>query len=399
LPNNSAANPSQRARNTRKYGKLMKPDAADEKWMRRALRLATLSLGRTWPNPGVGCVVVKNGALIGEGRHAVYGQAHAEVNALNNCRMAGHDPAGATAYVTLAPCTKHGRQPPCTQALIAARVARVVAAISDPNQDDPGIILGQAGIIYEEGCGRVAAMQMHGGFLSRISAGRPRITGKWAMTLDGCLATTTGDSAWISSQEALTLSRRRRRAFDAIVVGSGTARSDDPRLLSSTSDERTPVRVVIAQHAEVALDSILLKTLNVAGVVIIHSATAEAMRLRELKNRGVELIAVADAHDPRFVAHALGKYGFNDILVEGGSLIHGAFLHAGLYDRLEIYLGQQALGGGLPVARGVGPELMQHASTFEHEVPPMVLGTTVYLRLRRPPVFAVGEEPVVVEGF
>jgi diaminohydroxyphosphoribosylaminopyrimidine deaminase / 5-amino-6-(5-phosphoribosylamino)uracil reductase len=371
----------------------------DQKWMRRALRLATLSLGRTWPNPGVGCVVVKNGALIGEGRHAVYGQAHAEVNALTNCRLSGHDPAGATIYVTLAPCTRHGRQPPCSEALISARVARVVAAISDPNQDDPGIILGQAGITYEEGVGRVAAMQMHGGFLSRISLARPRITGKWAMTLDGCLATSSGDSAWISSPEALALSRRRRRAFDAIVVGAGTALRDDPRLLSSTTHERTPVRVVISQQAHLARDSTLYKTRSDAPILMVHGPSASMATLLELKNAGIELIAVNDAHDPRLVAHALGKYGFNDVLIEGGAQIHAAFLQAGLYDRLEVYIGQQALGGGLPVARGQGPDLMQQASTFEHEVPPLVLGTSVLLRLRRPPVFAVGEDPVIVEGF
>ena len=115
--------------------------ASDAKWMKRALRLATLSLGRTWPNPGVGCVIVGHGRLLGEGRHAVFGQAHAEVNALAQCRALGNDPTGATAYVTLAPCTRHGKQPPCTGALIAAGIARVVAAIGDPNQDDAAIQL------------------------------------------------------------------------------------------------------------------------------------------------------------------------------------------------------------------------------------------------------------------
>ena len=264
--------------------------ADDHRWMRRAVRLATLSLGRTWPNPGVGCVLVRGGQLLGEGRHAVYGQSHAEVNALNQCRALGYDPRGATAYVTLAPCTRQGRQPPCTQALISAGLSRVVAAMSDPNQDDPAIHLAEAGIAYEEGCGRVAAMQLHGGFLSRVGHGRPRFTGKWAMTLDGQLATHTGDSGWISSDEALALSRRRRRAFDAIMIGAGTAIADDPRLLSATVGERTPVRVVISATATLSSRSVLVATRPAATVLVIHDAQASAQNCAQLRAAGVELI-------------------------------------------------------------------------------------------------------------
>ena len=371
--------------------------ADDQRWMRRALRLATLSLGRTWPNPGVGCVVVRDGQVLGEGRHAVYGQAHAEVNALNQCRAQGHDPQGATAYVTLAPCTRHGRQPPCTQALISAGIARVVAAIGDPNQDDPGIAFAQAGMMYEEGCGRIAAMQLHGGFLSRVGHGRPHFTGKWAMTLDGHLATHTGDSGWISSDEALTFSRRRRRAFDAIMIGAGTALADDPRLLSATVGERTPVRVVISASASLSSRSVLVATRPAATVLLVHGPQASASACAQLRSMGVELLAVTDAHDPQIVALALGRYGFNEVLVEGGSQLHGAFLRAGLYDRLELYLGTQTVGGGMSVAAGQGVKLMSTAASWEHEVSPRLLGSTVSLRLRRPPVLGVGEEPVVVE--
>jgi diaminohydroxyphosphoribosylaminopyrimidine deaminase/5-amino-6-(5-phosphoribosylamino)uracil reductase len=342
-------------------------------------------------------VIVRGGQLLGEGRHAVYGQSHAEVNALNQCRAMGYDPRGATAYVTLAPCTRQGRQPPCTQALIAAGISRVVAAISDPNQDDPAIKFAEAGIAYEEGCGRVAAMQLHGGFLSRVGHGRPRFTGKWAMTLDGQLATHTGDSGWISSHEALALSRRRRRAFDAIMIGAGTAIADDPRLLSATVGERTPVRVVISATATLSSRSVLIATRPAATVLVIHDAQASAQNCAQLRAAGVELIAVSDAHDPFAVATALGSYGLNEVLVEGGSQIHGTFLRAGLYDRLEVYLGAQTVGGGMSVAAGSGVELMSAAATWEHEVAPVVLGTTVCLRLRRPPIMGVGEEPVVVE--
>jgi diaminohydroxyphosphoribosylaminopyrimidine deaminase / 5-amino-6-(5-phosphoribosylamino)uracil reductase len=369
----------------------------DIRWMKRALRLATLSLGRTWPNPGVGCVIVRDGRLLGEGRHAVFGQAHAEVNALTQCRALGHDPAGATAYVTLAPCTRHGKQPPCADALVAAGVARVVAAISDPNQDDPAIPLTRAGIRYDEGCLAAAAAQVHGGFLSRVGLGRPRLTGKWAMTLDGCIATHNGDSTWISSNAALAFSRRRRRVFDAILVGAGTAYHDDPSLLSSMVGERTPVRVVVSRNAEIRENSMLVATRAKAGVLVIHGPEAPAVNKAALASHGIDLWEVAKPHDPVEVAGALGRYGLNEVLVEGGAQIHGAFLRAGLYDRLELYIGSQTVGGGIGVAAGVGVDLMNDARHWQHEDRPLLLGDTICLRLRRPPVLAPGEEPVVVE--
>jgi diaminohydroxyphosphoribosylaminopyrimidine deaminase/5-amino-6-(5-phosphoribosylamino)uracil reductase len=359
-------------------------DRDDERWMRRALRLATLSLGRTWPNPGVGCVLVRDGQLLGQGRHAVYGQAHAEVNALTHCRALDLSPASATAYVTLAPCTRQGRQPPCVSALIGAGVARVVAAVADPDQDDPGPALRAAGIAYEVGCGAAVAVHLHGGFLHRVASGYPRFTGKWAMTLDGRIATATGDSAWISSPEALALARRRRRAFDGILVGSGTARHDDPRLLSAHPAERTPVRIVVSAKADLDPAAVLVATRDLAPVLLVHAPGAPAARLRALAERRVEFLAVAEPHDPRQVAEALGQRGFNEVLVEGGARIHGAWLRAGLYDRLEIYLGALALGGGLPVSVGDGLAAIAQAQRWQPEAPPLVFGDTVCLRLRRP---------------
>jgi diaminohydroxyphosphoribosylaminopyrimidine deaminase/5-amino-6-(5-phosphoribosylamino)uracil reductase len=269
--------------------------------------------------------------------------------------------------------------------------------MSDPNQDDPAIYFAQAGIAYEEGCGRVAAMQLHGGFLSRVGHGRPRITGKWAMTLDGQLATHTGDSGWISSDEALIFSRRRRRAFDAIMIGAGTAIADDPRLLSTTVGERTPVRVIISARATLSSNSVLIATRPAATVLMVHDQSASEQHCAHLRAIGVELLSVANAHDPLQVAMALGSYGLNEVLVEGGAQIHGAFLRAGLYDRLEVYVGGLTVGGGTSVAAGRGVDLMSAATTWEQEVAPVVLGSTVCLRLRRPPVLGVGEEPVVVE--
>jgi len=358
--------------------------AADERWMYRALCLATLSLGRTAPNPGVGCVLVRDGQLLGSGRHAVYGQAHAEVNALSACRSIGLDPAGATAYVTLAPCTRHGRQPPCVDALIAARVARVVVALEDPNQDHPTRWLGPAGIVYESGCLAHQAAHLHGGFLTRVTLGRPRITGKWAMTLDGSIAAHTSDAGWISSPEALALSRRRRRAFDAILVGAGTVRHDDPRLLSSVSDERTPLRIVVSQGATIPATSTLLTTANRAPVLIVHGPQAAPHQLDLIHAAGAETLAVADSHDPALVAVALGRRGINDLLVEGGAGIHGAWLRAELYDRLEIYVAPLTLGGGLAPCAGSGVDAVKLCGRWQAEEPPRLLGGTLCWRLKRP---------------
>ena len=372
----------------------------DRRWMLRALRLASLGLGTTWPNPPVGCVLVRDGRLIGEGRHRIWGQEHAEVAALMDCRSHGNDPAGATAYVTLAPCTRHGRQPPCTNALIAARVARVVVAVEDPNQDAAAAILGGLGIIYQSGVAADLAQHLHGGFLTRITHGRPRFTGKWAMTLDGCLATSTGASGWISSPLALARSRRRRRAFDAILVGSGTVGADDPRLAStaprtrrllaadgSFQDQVSPLRIVISASARLSLTARLFQDLPGCPLLLVHGPQADPAHCAALRQRGVLTESVADAHDVMEVAAALGRRGLDDVLVEGGAAVHGAFLRAGLYDRLEVYQGGFGLGGGWPVAREVpgqpGAPRIEDGTRWQVEAPPEVLGSTVLTRWRR----------------
>ncbi len=371
----------------------------DQRWMRRALRLATLSLGRTWPNPGVGAVVARGAQLLGQGRHAVYGQAHAEVNALAHCRAQGLDPAGATVYITLSPCTRQGRQPPCIAALVAAKVARVVAAVADPSQDEAGSLLAAAGIAYHTGCCAGEAAHLHAGFLSRIQHARPRLTGKWAMTLDGCIATAARDSAWISSVPALAFSRRRRRLFDAIMIGSGTAHHDDPSLLSALVGERTPVRVVVSSQAELPEHSALVHTAPKAAVLVLHAPQAPAHNRAALRSHGIELREVADPRDPEAVARILGDVGFNEVLVEGGATMHGSFLRAGLYDRLELYLGGATLGGGLGVCAGAGVERIGDAEHWLSEEPPRLLGDTLCLRYRRRASGPIGDdhEPLVVE--
>lgn len=355
--------------------------AIDARHMSRALRLGVKSLGATSPNPGVGCVIAKGPTVLGSGRHQQCGGPHGEINALSDCRQQGHTPTGATAYVTLAPCTRHGRTPPCCDALIAAGVSRVVAALSDPNQDEAGDILGRAGITYEVGLMGDLAAHLHGGFLTRVRQDRPRITLKWASTLDGSLASSTGHSGWISSPEALSLSRRRRRAFDAIAIGVGTLKADNPRLLSSDT-ERTPMRVIFdaRPHINTYLDKAILKDLNRAPVHVIHSADSEAAFLNELD---IKTTGIDNAQDPSGIASALRALGLGEVLIEGGSKVHGLWLRSGLVDRLEIYQGALTIGGGMPLASGAGVERVDLGLRWQPECPPRLLGSTVLTRWTR----------------
>jgi len=308
----------------------------DRAWMARALRLASLSLGETWPNPGVGCVLVRDGILLAEGRHERCGGLHAETAALARCP----DGRGATAYVTLAPCTRQGRQPPCVAALIRAGVARVVAAIADPHQDDAGRILAAAGIAYEVGCLGHLARHIHGGFLARVTRGRPRLTGKWARSADGFIAAAPATRTAISCPIAYTLMRRRRRACDAVLIGAGTAAADDPALTSPRprrhGDEAGPLRIVVARDGRVP--GTLLRDAS-APTLVVHAPGA-------VPPSGIGSLAVDDPHDPAQVATALGRLGLNDVIIEGGAQVHAAWLP--FYDRVEVYIGACALGDGVP---------------------------------------------------
>lgn len=338
--------------------------------MGRALRLASLSLGMTWPNPGVGCVLVRGGRIIGEGRHRRCGDLHAETAALADCRARGGDPRGATAYVTLAPCTRQGQQPPCADALVAAGIARVVAAIADPHQDAAAARLGGAGIAYAVGCLAHLAAHIHGGFLHRIASGRPRITGKWAHSRDGALAAAAGTRTAISCPAAYALMRRRRRAFDAVLVGAGTAAADDPALTAPRprrhGDEPGPLRIVVARDGR--LPGIRLRDAS-APTLVVHARGA-------VPPAGVRGLVVDDPHDPRQVAAALGTLGINDLVVEGGAQVHTVW--APLYDRLEIYAGAVSLPGGLPAPRIPG-------GTWLAEGAPGLVGTTGIARWTRLP--------------
>jgi diaminohydroxyphosphoribosylaminopyrimidine deaminase/5-amino-6-(5-phosphoribosylamino)uracil reductase len=334
--------------------------------MARALRLASLSLGMTWPNPGVGCVLVRDGRLLAQGRHRICGGLHAETDAL--ARAGGA--RSATAYLTLAPCTRQGRQPPCVEALIAAGVSRVVAALADPHQDEAGARLAAAGIAYEVGCLGSLARHVHGGFLTRVIQGRPRLTGKWAQSADGFIAAAPLTRTAISCPIAYALMRRRRRAFDAVLIGAGTAEADDPALTTARprrhGDESGPLRIVVARDAR--MPSARLRD-GAAPTLVVHQRGAQPPT-------GVPGLAVEDPHDPAQVAAALGRLGLNEVVVEGGAQIHAAWLS--FYDRLEVYLGRGSLGGGVPAPLTLppGPEWASEGS-------PALVGATRLMRWTR----------------
>jgi diaminohydroxyphosphoribosylaminopyrimidine deaminase/5-amino-6-(5-phosphoribosylamino)uracil reductase len=318
--------------------------------MRAALALARRSLGRTWPNPAVGCVIVKDGRVVARGRTQDGGRPHAEVDALGK---AGDAARGATVYVTLEPCSHFGKSPPCADALVRAGVARVVSAMEDPNPSVNGQGHGrlrEAGIAVEVGEGAGEAVEINAGFLLRVSAGRPLFNLKLASSLDGRIATASGESKWITGEGARADGQRLRAIHDAILVGAGTVAADDPELTCRLPGLTTysPVRIVLDSKAGLAETSKLAKTARQVPVWLLCTSAAEAGRREALRKAGVEVIEVAAASDGRVdvaaAAQALGQRGLTRVLVEGGGQVAAAFLKAGLIDRITSYRAGLVLG-------------------------------------------------------
>ena len=311
--------------------------------MRAALALARRSLGRTWPNPAVGCVLLKDGNVIARGRTRDGGRPHAETEAL---ARAGEAARGATAYVTLEPCAHHGRTPPCTEALVKAGVTRVVSAVEDPDPRVKGeghAKLKAAGIAVEVGEGAAEAARINEGFFLRVKDGRPLIHLKLATSLDGRIATASGDSKWITGEAARAHAHYLRATHDAILVGAGTARSDDPELTARLPglEKYSPVRIVLDSRATLSPRSRLAQTARTTPVwlVCLDSAKTDA-----LEKCGVEIVRLR-AMDAAAVAQALGKRGLTRVLVEGGGEVAASFMKAGLVDRLSVYRAGIVLGG------------------------------------------------------
>ena len=355
--------------------------------LRRALELAEAGRGKVSPNPLVGAVVVDAaGAVIGEGFHAELGGAHAERAALEDARARGHDPAGATVFVTLEPCAHTGRQPPCSDALLQAGVSRVVYASEDPTEKASGRgpgILRDGGVEVEEAAGpeAAAARLLNQPFRKHARTGRPLVTYKAAMTLDGRVAAPGGDSRWISSAESRELVHRRRAECDAIAVGIGTALTDDPLLTARPegTEARNPLRVVFDSRGRLPLDSALLESVQEAPVLVVCSGEAPSAARAALERAGAEVM-VAPGREPRQRLRAaldeLGRRDVQDLLVEGGPTLAGSLFDAGEIDRMLLFIAPVLLGAGEAravlegrgaqhIAEGLRPLAVEHEAIGE----------------------------------
>jgi len=350
--------------------------AAHPVFWERAIELAERGRGLTSPNPTVGAVLVRDGEIVGEGWHRRHGELHAEREALADAARRGRDPRGATAYVTLEPCAHHGTQPPCADALIEAGVARVVIGCDDPTGKTAGIgpeRLAAAGVEVEWAEGEPAARcrGLVQDFRKRALTGKPLVTLKLAMTLDGKVATRTGDSRWITGPEARALVHRWRAEMDAVAVGSGTFAADDPRLTVRPEDHeglagelRQPTRVVFDSRATVAPGAALLADVEAAPVVIVAGPGADRDRVAALEAAGASVIATGGGPPGERLAEALAALGsrrISSLLLEGGPTLAGVALTAGEVDRVEAFVAPLVLGGGRAAVEGEGPELIADA--------------------------------------
>ena len=341
--------------------------ATDEAYLERTLLLADRGRRTASPNPVVGCVLVRDGAVVGEGFHVRPGTGHAEVVAL---AAAGAAARGATAYVSLEPCSHAGRTPPCADALITAGVTRVVAAAGDPYREVDGAgfaRLRAAGVevVVADPGGRIelAARRQNAGFRTAATLGRPHVTYKAAVTLDGRTATRSGDARWISSPESRVLVHGWRAAAGAVLVGIGTAIADDATLTARDCvppAERQPLRVVIDRQARLPLASRLVETVGEGAVLVVVAPDAPAGRRTALEAAGVETVA---AESLGGALGELARRNVQSVLCEGGATLAGALLHAGLIDRIALFVAPRILGD--PTAPGLFGAAFEPATVAE----------------------------------
>ena len=360
----------------------------DIEYMRRAIELAERGVGFTNPNPMVGAVIVKGGKVIGEGWHERCGEWHAERNAFKNCTVPAE---GATMYVTLEPCCHYGKTPPCTEAIIEHGIARVVVGMEDPNPLVAGkgiALLREAGIEVVCGVEEEALREQNRVFLKYISTKLPWVAMKTAMTLDGKIATRTGDSKWITGAEARAYVHELRHRFMAILVGIGTAVADDPLLNCRIEGRgvRQPIRVVVDSNARLSLDSQLVKTAGEYRTIVAHTCFAPEERVKALREIGVEMLLCKEKEglvDVRNLLELLGQSGIDSILLEGGGSLNYTFLSEGLADELYAFIAPKIVGGmnaKTPV-EGAGMEKMADAINLELENV-LNIGHDVLLKLK-----------------
>jgi diaminohydroxyphosphoribosylaminopyrimidine deaminase/5-amino-6-(5-phosphoribosylamino)uracil reductase len=351
----------------------MDPSDLDAWHMTRALELAIQGQGSVEPNPLVGCVIARGAEIIGEGWHRQFGGPHAEVEGLV---IAGGRAKGATMYVTLESCCHFGKTPPCTRAVIDAGVQRVVIAQRDPFPavDGGGIAeLRAAGIEVEVGVQEAAARRLNAPYLKLLGHKRPWVIAKWAMTLDGKIATRTQDSRWISSEASRKVAHTLRGRVDAILVGRGTAVADDPLLTARPPGPRVAVRVVLDSRASISLESQLVRTAKETPVLVAVGPAASAVAMDRLRSAGCEVFVCNEAtHGARLIEllDELGRRRMTNVLVEGGSQVLGSLFDEGEIDEVHVFVAPKIIGGvdaPGPIA-ALGSERMSQALRLEQPV-------------------------------
>jgi diaminohydroxyphosphoribosylaminopyrimidine deaminase / 5-amino-6-(5-phosphoribosylamino)uracil reductase len=317
--------------------------------MDQALRLASRGIGRTRPNPVVGCVIVAKGKVVGRGFHQRAGEPHAEVFALES---AGDKARGATVYVTLEPCSHTGRTPPCAEALIKAGVKRVVAAMTDPNPKVSGRgvkMLEKAGIEVDVGVLEAKARLFNRPFITWISKGRPTLTLKMAASLDGKTATRTGESQWITGPEARMVVQGMRNRHDVVMVGIGTVLADDPRLNCRISGGRDPIRLVVDSNLRIPDSATIFNSSDSAPLMVATLKKHSKKKIKKLTDRNVQVVlckeTAAGQVDLADMMQRLGRLEITSVLSEAGGILSDALLNAGVVDRLALFLAPKLIGG------------------------------------------------------
>ena len=333
--------------------------------MKMALDLAHKGQGYTSPNPMVGAVVVKDGKVKGSGYHQGIGLAHAEVNAIED---AGAQTKGATLYVNLEPCNHTGRTPPCTRKILEAGIKRVVVAMDDPNTTAGGgaVFLKEHGIEVLIGVCEEPARKLNEAFVKYVQTKRPFVLLKCAATLDGRIATRSGDSKWVTGEKARKFVHQLRHAVDAILVGVGTIHADDPSLTTrlDSGNGLDPVRVVLDTHLSISPSARILQLDSNSDTILVTSNKVAENKKRAVEKKGVRLIELPvnnDGIEMQPLLDRLGKMGFTSLLVEGGSRVIASALSSGIVDKILFFYAPKILGGddGIPICRGPGPELMK----------------------------------------
>ena len=319
----------------------------DEEYMLRAVQLARNGIGFVNPNPLVGAVIVKNGNIIGEGWHEQYGQPHAERNALKNCT---ESPEGAEIYVTLEPCCHHGKQPPCTEAIIQAGIRKVYIGSADPNPLVAGKgaeLLRQAGIEVQTGVCQAECDKLNKIFFHYITTKAPYCMMKIAMTADGKTATRTGLSRWITNEASRRHVHETRKQFSGIMCGIGTVIADNPSLTCRIENPSNPTRIICDTHLRIPVECNIVRTADQVPTIVATSSQDEA-KLEKLRNHGVQILKIK-AHEGninlKLLMKKLGEQGIDSVLLEGGACLHESALRAGIVQHVQIYIAPKIFGG------------------------------------------------------